>query len=236
MPGLQEVARSNRVLDIITGSNQAAETLADARFKYCMLMTPFNKAVFQFVIHRAQSFATATQQQLFWMQAIDNPPSWFAGTMSQEELQKMEEKWLQHHARKTEGVLSICPLCCGLPLRITNGNGYLCKRYGIHNGATCVLEGWELAEPDIATAKENKESQTVLSSLPVKLIVRMDRPLKEPYTGLPDFFRCLPLLYIGRWTQRIKLKSAGVASQWCQTSAPRLMMLQAEPWVLVSQT
>ena len=79
---LQEVARRNRVLDITTGSNQAAETLTDARFKYCMLITPFNKAVFQFAIHRAQSFATATQQQLFWMQAIDNPPSWFAGTMS----------------------------------------------------------------------------------------------------------------------------------------------------------
>ena len=103
----------------------------------------------------------------------------------------MKEKWLQYHARKTEGVLSICPLCYGMPLRITNGNGYLSKLYGMHNGATCVLDGWQLAEPDIATSEENKESQIVLSSLPVKLIVQMDRPLKQTYKGLPE--NCFPL-------------------------------------------
>ena len=138
---LQEARRRNRLLDMGGASTQAAEILADAKFKTCMLITTYNQAVFQFAIHRAQNFAAATEQQLFWMQAIDNPPSWFAGTMTQKELQKTKQMWLQFHARKTEGVLSICPLCYGMPLKITNGNGYLSRLYGIRNGATCVLQG-----------------------------------------------------------------------------------------------
>ena len=30
----------------------------------------------------------------------------------------MKRKWLQYHARKTEGVLSLCPCCHGMPMRV----------------------------------------------------------------------------------------------------------------------
>eukprot|EP00973_Karenia_brevis_P060975 8478717-Karenia_brevis.AAC.1 len=61
------------------------------------------------------------------MQAVDSPPAWFAGSMSKSEMEDMKKMWLQYHARKTEGVLSICPFCYDMPLRITHGNGYLYK-------------------------------------------------------------------------------------------------------------
>ena len=73
-----ERTRRNRWLDIANSPDRAAQTLASAEFKRCVLITPFNKAVFQFSIHRAQTFAAAAGEQLFWMQAVDKPPTWFA--------------------------------------------------------------------------------------------------------------------------------------------------------------
>ena len=64
----------------------AAVRMADPRFKDCVLITPFNKAVFQFSIHRAQTWARSMGQPLFWMQAIDKPPSGFADDYRPEEL------------------------------------------------------------------------------------------------------------------------------------------------------
>ena len=120
--------------------NFAAAKLAEEKFKKCVLITPFNKAVFQFSIHRAQTFAAAMGQQLFWMQAVDKPPAWFAGTHGIEEVERMKKKWLQYHARKTEGILSLCPCCHDMPMRITNGNNNLYREYGIRNAATCVVQ------------------------------------------------------------------------------------------------
>ena len=96
-----EKARRSRWLDIQGDPMAAAEMLAAPRFQGCILVTPFNKAVFQFAIHRAQTFAASTQQPLFWMQAVDKPPAHFAGLYGQAELQKMKLRWLQYHARKT---------------------------------------------------------------------------------------------------------------------------------------
>ena len=127
----------------------------------------------------------ANHEQLFWMQAIDNPPAWFAGTMTKAELQQMKQNWLRYHARKTEGILSICPCCYNMPLRITHGNGYLYKEYGVHNGATCILKGWELHDKDLETPVSHSSRQIVLQALPKKLIVEMDRPLNKEYPGLP---------------------------------------------------
>ena len=126
-----ERVRRNRWLDAGNAPELAAQRLAEERFKRCVLITPFNKAVFQFSIHRAQTFAAAAGEQLFWMQAVDRPPAWFAGTLGTEELEKVKRKWLQYHARKTEGVLSLCPCCHGMPLRITNGSSALCREFGV---------------------------------------------------------------------------------------------------------
>ena len=144
-----------------------------------MLITPFNKAVFQFSVHRAQNFAAANGQQLFWMQSIDNPPAWFAGYLSKSELEEMKHNWLQYHARKTEGILSICPCCYDMPVRITQGNGYLYKEYGVHNGSTGNLKAWEFVGPDIEAWKDSDAKQVVLHALPKRLIVKFSRPLKK---------------------------------------------------------
>ena len=81
--------------------------------------------------------------------------------------------------------MSICPCCYNMPLRITHGNGYLYKEYGVHNGATCILKGWELHDKDLESPDTHGGKQIVLRALPKKLIVQMDRPLKKEYPGLP---------------------------------------------------
>ena len=103
----------------------------------------------------------------------------------------MKQRWLQYHARKTEGILSLCPCCKGMPMRLTSGNSHLAREYGIHNGATCVVQGWELDPLDEKELVASKEAQVVLRALPKKLIVRMDRPLSKQYEGLPK--QCFPL-------------------------------------------
>ena len=116
-----------------------------------------------------------------------------------------------------------------MPLKITNGNGYLLKKYGIHNGSTCVLQKWELAEADIAAFRESRESQIVSTALPAKLIVKMDRPLKKQYEGLEE--NCFPLSPVTvYWTldEEETLKLAGVIFQLCLISVPRSTELQAE--------
>ena len=188
---IREKQRRNRILNFETDADGAAHKLAEPKFKNCVLITPFNKAVFQFAIHRAQSFAAANGQQLFWMQAIDSPPAWFAGSMNQTELEEMKRNWLQYHAKKTEGVLSICPGCYDMPMRITHGNGYMFKQYNIHNGATCFLRGMELADVDVEYLKTTEARQVVLQALPKRLIVHMSRPMKKQYPGMPK--DCFPL-------------------------------------------
>ena len=179
-----ERERRNRLLNFDQDCLGAARKLADPRFSNCVLVTPFNKAVFQFAIHRAQNYAAAKQQQLFWMQAIDNPPNWFTDSMSKSELEEMKQHWLQYHAKKTEGILSLCPGCYDMPIRITHGNGYRFKEYGIHNGSTGVLKAWELDETDVALLKTATVEQVVLQALPKRLIIELSRPMKKQYPGM----------------------------------------------------
>ena len=181
----KEIARRNRFLRTDTDPMTAAQKLADPAFKKCVLITPFNKAVFQFAVHRAQRFAAQSGHQLFWMQAVDSPSASFAESMSKGELQQMKQNWLRYHARKTEGILSSCPCCYDMPLRITHGNGYLYKDCGVHNGATCILKGWQLHEKDLENTDSHGSKEIILQALPKKLIVQMDRPLKKEYPGLP---------------------------------------------------
>ena len=188
---LEEIIRRNRLLDMEKHGDEAAHKLAEARFKSCVLITPFNKAVFQFAIHRAQNFAAASGKQLFWMQALDNPPAWFAGDFSKKELEDMKKKWLQYHAKKTEGILSMCPCCYDMPVRITHGNGSHCKDYGISNGSTGILKAWQFAKEDMEAIRDDSSPQVVLKALPHKLVIQMTRPMKKQYPGMPE--NCFPL-------------------------------------------
>ena len=156
-----------------------------------MLITPFNQAVFQFASHRAQTFAAQHGYQLFWMQAVDHPPAWYGDTMTKKELEEAKGRWLRYHARKTEGILSLCPCCYDMPLRVTHGNGYLCKEYGIHNGATGILKAVHFGDEDCDALKGCADQQVVLASLPQRLILQMDQPMKKQFPGLDT--NCFPL-------------------------------------------
>ena len=78
-----------------------------------------------------------------------------------------------------------------MPMRITNGSSTLYRANGVHNGATCVTQAWELDPLDQEALKDSQDAQVVLRALPSELIVRMDRRLKKQFKGLPD--NCFPL-------------------------------------------
>ena len=60
-----ETIRRNRWLNMHDDPSGAATKLAAPKFRNCILVTPFNKAVFQFAIHRAQTFAASRGEPLF---------------------------------------------------------------------------------------------------------------------------------------------------------------------------
>ena len=76
-------------------------------------------------------------------------------------------------------------------MRNTSGNSAVYREYGVHNGATCVVQAWELDPLDQEMLRDSQDSQVVLQALPRRLIVRMDRRLNEQYAGLPE--NCFPL-------------------------------------------
>ena len=120
------------------------------------------------------------------MQATDTPPAWFARGDSKAELLKAKKKWLQFHARKTEGVLSLLPCCVDMPFRVTHNHGHEFKEYGIHNGAQCVRKAWTLDVQDMALLANNTDGEVSLQCLPEKLYVQMETPMKKAYPGLPE--------------------------------------------------
>ena len=182
----QERRRRARCLHCELCSEDAAAKINEARFANSILITPFNKAVFYYATKRAQIFAEAQKQQLFWVQATDTPPAWFASGYSKNELEELKRKWLKYHARKTEGVLSLLPCCKGMPYRVTHSHGPEFKEYGIHNGAECILKSWQLDEEDMKKHQDSIESEVILQYLPIKFFVEMTTPLKKPYPGLPQ--------------------------------------------------
>ena len=72
-----------------------------------------------------------------WCPPRDTAESWFLAGYTTEEMGQKQLDWLFYNARKTEGILSLCPLCYDLPMKITRGNGKDMKEYGIHNGLAC---------------------------------------------------------------------------------------------------
>lgn len=76
--------------------------LDSVKFRTCILITPFNRSVFHFSIHRTLNMAASLRVPLFWMQAVDTPPPWFSSGFSKEDLAAMKRHWLSYHARKTD--------------------------------------------------------------------------------------------------------------------------------------
>ena len=133
------------------------------------------------------NFARVTQAQAFWIQAADSPPNWYCNGFSTEDLQNMKKRWLNYHARKTEGILSLLLCCYDMPFVVKHSGGPEYKQYGVHNGSRCRLKAWELDEKDEAVIQESsKEEFIVLQALPKVLFIEMEKPFKEPYPGLPE--------------------------------------------------
>ena len=100
--------RRARALHLEEDSEDAANKLNAPEFSDSVYITPFNKAVFFYAARRARKLAEATKQQLFWVQATDTPPAWFAGGYSKAELLTLMRKWLHFHARKQQACFHSC--------------------------------------------------------------------------------------------------------------------------------
>ena len=138
---------------------------------------------------RAKEFARQRHTQLLWMQAEDSPPAEHYGHYTKNEREKLREKWMTptYHARRTEGILSLLPLCHDMPLRVTLGNGDRFKEFGIHNGARCRLKNWTLHEEDEQHIATTADSEIVLTRMPSILWGQMERELPKPYPGAPPY-------------------------------------------------
>ena len=183
----KERQRRARVLHIEASPSDAADKINAPDFADSVYITPFNKAVFFYGTRRARKFAEENKHQLFWVQATDTPPAWFASGYSKAELTELKTKRLQFHSRKTEGILSLLPSCYNMPFKVTHSHGHQFKEYGIHNGAYCILKSWILDETDERLLGENQNSEVVLQCLPKKFYVEMISPMKKQYPGLLMF-------------------------------------------------
>ena len=76
--------RRKRVLDVKKPTAWEKNILNDDKFKTCILITPFNRSVFHFGLQRALNLAASMSAPLFWMQAIDTPPSWYSNGFSKD--------------------------------------------------------------------------------------------------------------------------------------------------------
>ena len=121
--------------------DEAQVILDSRRFEESVLITEYNKPVTLYAQLRSQNFAQRRGQQILWIQALDTPPADHFGDYTPAELEKLKRGWLEYHARKTEGVLSLFPCTHDLPCRITNGQGKDCREYKIYNGTTCRVKG-----------------------------------------------------------------------------------------------
>eukprot|EP00973_Karenia_brevis_P044430 6153286-Karenia_brevis.AAC.1 len=73
-----------------------------------------------------------------------------------------------------------------MPYRVTNSNGKDFKRYGIHNGAKCILKAWNFSDEDTKRVRQKSQPCTILVDLPKILFVeKTATPMKEQYPGLP---------------------------------------------------
>ena len=136
----EECKRRNRLLPAVIKRDctdlQQPPTMP-AAFNEAILITPHNQAVFHYGLKCAREFAKRHDRQLMWCPPRDTAESWFLAGYTTEEMGQKQLDWLFYNARKTEGILSLCPLCYDLPMKITRGNGKDMKEYGIHNGLAC---------------------------------------------------------------------------------------------------
>ena len=142
---LTERNRRNRLLPSIVNRDYTQQGLSETMppdFHEAILITPHNQAVFHYALKCAREFAKRNDRQLLWCPPRDTAEAWFVSGYTKEEMAKKQVKWLSYNARQTDGILSLCPICYDLPIRITKGSGENMKRYGIHNGGVALKTGY----------------------------------------------------------------------------------------------
>ena len=165
----------------------AQHILRSERFLDSIFITECNKPVCLYAMTRARHFSQQRGQQLLWIQAEDTPPQEHFAHYTREELVTLKKKWLSptYHAKKTDGILSLCPSAYGLPIRITSGMGTDCKACGVHNGMRGFIRGWELQTDDSKTLIDNVDREVVLQKLPTILWIESLENLKKQHPKAP---------------------------------------------------
>ena len=92
-------------------------------FKDAILISPHNQACFHYSLHCAREFASRHSRQLMWCPPRDIAPAFFVAGYTAEEMKRRQQHLLFYNARNNENVLSLCPICYDLPVKITRGNG-----------------------------------------------------------------------------------------------------------------
>ena len=120
-----------------------------------------------------------------WCVPQDTPESWFTAGYSKEALAKKQLTWLFYNARKTDGILSLCPLCYDMPMTITRGNSGEMKEYGIHNGARGRVKHWTLHPDDVARLNNDDAAEVILTQLPVTVVLEMETKMRKQHPDYP---------------------------------------------------
>ena len=81
---------------------------------------PYNTPKYHALQLRAIQFAQYHSRQLLWVIAQDSPQFSDAGGISTRELGHRREAWLEHHDRRTAGIMGMFPAIKGLPVRFTD--------------------------------------------------------------------------------------------------------------------
>ena len=82
------------------------------------------------------------------------------------------KRWLNYHARRTEGIQSLLLCCYVMPFVVKHSGGPDYKRYGIHNGSRCRLKAWELDEKDDAIIRDNGSDEFIILQAMPKVLLR----------------------------------------------------------------
>ena len=110
--------RARRCIVLGGGNNDdIPETMK--RFSGAAYVHPYNQPKYHAQILRAVSFARASSERIYWCLAEDWPITADDEELSQEDIARMQEKFLERHDRDTAGIPGIFPLIYNLSLRFT---------------------------------------------------------------------------------------------------------------------
>ena len=64
-----------------------------------------------------------------------------AEALGKDRMDEKRRRWLQFHDQKTGGIMGLCPLVKGLPVRLTD---HVDRDLGLYKQTKCTIHGWSL--------------------------------------------------------------------------------------------